>query len=414
MIFFFSLPIAHVSSIQSISIVLFIILFFYFEYKNVLLKPITSQKSIIYIFLGLLVLSFWSLCYTPNLKESIGEIQSEIIRNFLLLSVLFYFTLYTHNIKNLLIILCCVLFFHTNYNIMTWIIHGGFPFRAGGLLDNGGGERFGIWATYALAISISLCISSYKRIGITFFGLSLLSIIANNTRATYVAVLLIICAFLFIFLKNRKILIMLFSFFCVLVSLFYHYSDNFSNRYNLKNTIKYYEIFLTLSPSKYIELEQNYNIDHSISSRLAMWQSVILYRLQDPITPQGYGRFLYGKSIKQNFDNTPENLPFKIYSQTHNDFIGIFYSLGFIGLLIFLYFLFIPLKISYKLYKSTSNQTYKILSLTIFLGTIGFIGSMLFGSFFGDSEAKFFYCLYGILIGIQYRDSHENNISTSI
>ncbi len=370
-----------------------------------------SQKKIIYIFVGLCILSLWSIYYTPNVKESIGEIKGELIRNFFLLAIFFYFILYTHYEKHILIMLTLILFFNTSYNIITWIVHGGFPFRAGGLLDNGGGERFGIWATYSLALAIALCFSSYKKYGFILLFLSVISIFANNTRATYIAVFLMLAFICYLIVKNKKILFICIGLLSICTIIYYHYSDTFSNKYNLKNTLNHYEKFLTLSPSEYIILEQDYDIDHSISSRLAMWKSVILFRLKDPITPQGYGRFLYGKSIKQNFSNEPQNIPFTVYSQTHNDFIGIFYSLGFIGLIIFIYFLFIPLSVSYKIYQNSANEQFKILSLTILLGTIGFIGSMLFGSFFGDSESKFFYCLLGILLGINYKETHENHIS---
>ncbi|NOX14603.1 MAG: hypothetical protein GXP61_00920, partial [Epsilonproteobacteria bacterium] len=66
------------------------------------------------------------------------------------------------------------------------------------------------------------------------------------------------------------------------------------------------------------------------------------------------------------------------------------------------------LKISYILFHHSNENIIKIYAIFIFLGTTGFIGSMMFGSFFGDSEAKFFYPLYGILLGIYYK--YEKNI----
>ena len=396
-IYFFSLPIAHFAAVQSISSALFILSFLIKEYKQIKLSLILENKNIVYVFLILLLLALISLFNTPNIQESIKEIERELIRNFIVLFLFMYYIYLSDNkkIKKILYIIIFVLFIHTIINIFIWLQHGGWPYRAGGLLDSGGGERFGIWATYMLAISMALLFSKYKKTAMLFLVFSIISIIANQTRATFVATLLIFVATLFL-IPNKKVKISILSVILVLFGLFYTYSSNLPNRYNIKHTILNFKKVINTPPDEF----QNIGMEYSTYTRLAMWKSVILYRMKDPWVPQEYGRFLYGKSIKNNFKNYPENLPLHIYAQTHNEFLGMLYSLGLIGLITFIYFLYYQLKISYKLYKFSLNDTYKIFGIFIFLGTIGFIGSMMFGSFFGDSEAKFFYPLYGIVLGM--------------
>ncbi len=396
-IYFFSLPVSHFAAVQSISGILFLLSFLIKEYNQIKLSLILRYKNIIYVFLILLTLALISLFYTPDIKESLKEIKSELIQSFVVLFLLIYYIYLSENekIKKILYIILSVLFIHTIINIFIWFQNGGWPYRGGGLLDSGGGERFGIWATYMLAISIALLFSKYKKTAMIFLIVSIISIIANQTRATFVATLLIFISTIFL-IPNKKIKISILSLVFVLCGLFYTYSSHLPNRYNIKHTISNFKKVIDTPPNKF----QNIGMEYSTYTRLAMWKSVILYRIKDPWIPQEYGRFLYGKSIKLNFKNEPKNLPLHIYAQTHNEFIGMLYSLGVVGLITFLYFLYFQLKISYILSKIDSNSIYQIFGIFTFLGTIGFIGSMMFGSFFGDSEAKFFYPLYGMILGI--------------
>jgi len=404
-IYFFSLPIAHFAAVQSISGALFILTFLIQDYKKIKLNLILKYKNIIYVFLVILLLALVSLFYTPDIKESLKEIERELVRNFLMLFIFIYYTYFSDNkkIKNIFIIIASILLIHTLLNIGVWIYNGGWPTRTGAFLDGtikgiraGGGERFGIWATYMLAISLAIIFQKSKKMGYIFLFFSILSIIANQTRATFVSTILIFIITFFVFFKSKKIKMMILLFIFLAGSLFYQYSSKLSPRYDVKHIVLNLKKVINTPPSKF----QNLGIEYSTYTRLAMWKSVILYRLQDPFTPQEYGRFLYGKSIKSNFKNQPENLPLHIYAQTHNSFIGMLYSLGLVGLITFIYFLYYQLKISYILSKVKTNSLYQIFGIFTFLGTIGFMGSMMFGSFFGDSEAKFFYPLYGIILGI--------------
>ena len=404
-IYFFSLPIAHFAAVQSISSALFILTFLIQNHSKIELNLILKYKNVIYVFLIFILLALISLFYTPDIQESIKEIGRELIRNFFVLFLFVYYIYLSDDkkIKNIFIIIASILLIHTLLNIGVWIYNGGWPARTGAFLDgtikgirSGAGERFGIWATYMLSISLAMIFQKYKKIGYLFLFFSILSIMANQTRATFISTILIFIITFFTFFKSKKIKLTILLLIFLAGSLFYQYSSKLSPRYDVKHIVLNLKKVINTPPSKF----QNLGIEYSTYTRLAMWKSVILYRLKDPFIPQEYGRFLYGKSIKSNFKNQPENLPLHIYAQTHNDFIGMLYSLGLIGLVIFIYFLYYQLKISYILSKIKTNSLYRIFGIFIFLGTIGFIGSMMFGSFFGDSEAKFFYPLYGMVLGL--------------
>ena len=51
----------------------------------------------------------------------------------------------------------------------------------------------------------------------------------------------------------------------------------------------------------------------------------------------------------------------------------------------------------------------RVFGYTIFFGGLGFIASLLFGSFFGSSEAKLFYLTLGMALGIYYKKGPNND-----
>lgn len=407
-VFLITLPISKVTAVQNISFFLFSFLLFFTTEKEVY-KNILKIKSYLFIILGIVTLSLISVFFSIDSKETLSEIRGEIIKPLFVLLLTVLFTI-KKNIKEVylifaLIVLC--LFFHASINLFMWYEGGLWPFRAGGLLDNGGGERFGIWATYSLSISIGLLFTKYKKLGILLFVIFLLSIVANNTRATFIGMILIFISYFIFFYSNRLIkYISLVSVLVILIA-FTFYSKNFDTRYNVYNMLTKTKYLDDYSPSEYNKLVKEHSLGHSSVSRLSMWKTVLLYRFEEPFIPLGYGRFLYDKQIENVWKNNPENIPFKLYGQAHNDFISILLSLGVLGLTFFLIFLFYLLKISHYIFKY--NKEFKFIGVFIFLGTIGYIASMMFGSFFGDSEQLYFYTLYGIALALYVKTKEEIN-----
>jgi O-antigen ligase len=407
-ILLFSLPVAHVTAVQNISLLFFVSLVF-ITGDNFLYKKLKNISAFFVPLIGLLILSIISIYYSVDYKETISEIKSEFIKPILITIFFFIFTykLNDKRLRYLFIILLGSLLFHTIYNLYTWQIHGYWPYRAGGLLDDGGGERFGIWATYAFAIAIAIQVNTkYCKISVLFILLTLISILANNTRATYVALIFIVLMYLLFLYKNlvmKKIIIFLLL---VGIVIGINYSGKLSSRYNVLNVISNINNVLIYNPSDFNNFSKTTGIGHSISARLAMWKSVLSYRIDNPIILNGYGRFLYGKSIVQECKNDKSNIPYQIFSQCHNDYMSILYSLGVFGLMLFIYLFIYLLKIAYVV---SQNKQYKSFGVFVFLGTIGYMVSMMFGSFFGDSEQEFFYILTGIILALYIRINEDNN-----
>jgi O-antigen ligase len=409
------LPIANITAIQNGLFLLFMLIFIYFNFKQFDYKDFLKIKTFFIIFGVLLFLAIISSFYSINQKETLSEIRSEFIKP-LIYFILIFFLINLSNrdkIIKLFFLLGCVLAFHTFLNIGIWIDNGGWPSRTGGLLDgtivsfgiSAAGERFGIWTTYALAFSISMLFTKYEKITYVFILIVFISIIANHTRATFIGSIFILFSYFIFFYKNKLIKFLLLFLFILSIISFTFYSKNFEERFNIYNMISSLKYLDDYTPSEFKILEDNYGLGHSTVSRLAMWKSVILYRMDEPFYPQSYGRFLYGKSLKEINKDKQENIPYVVYSQTHSDFMSMLFSLGIVGLIFFILLLSYTLKISYIL---TTNSNYKAFGIFVFLGTFGYIGSMIFGSFFGDTEQLFFYILLGAILALYVKHLNES------
>ncbi|WP_170019319.1 O-antigen ligase family protein [Campylobacter sp. RM16190] len=408
-IYIFVLPISHVTAAQSISLGLFVLLVLLSDCKNFVFKDILAIKNILFIFIGLLILSYFSLLYSVDTAQSFKEANSELLKNIIIM--LFVFLYFKSLPEPLLEVYMRLIYIsiavHMLINIYIWH-HFGFEFsvntRMGGLLDGaleqggGAGERFGIWATFFLAFALSLWYFSDKKFAILALFLALINIVANQTRATYVGVILIFMLLFTVMPKKRVTRALFFIILAISTVSFYKFSDNLSSRYNLTHVNEYMSL-LNETPAKMRDYKEH-GLDYSIATRLSMWKSALLYRMDEPFIPTGYGRSLYGKSITKLMDE--QNRPFVVYSQVHNEFIGVFFSLGIFGLLLFLALWFYYFKMSIVLLRSDESR-FKIFGFFSFFGGVGFVASLCFGSFFGDSEAKFFYLLFGMICAITYR-----------
>ena len=414
------LPIAKVTAIQNILYIFFILVCIYTYYKSFDYKIFFKLKVFFILFGGLFLLSLSSYFYSVDSHKTLSEIRSEFIKPLLLFLVVYFFItiLEKEKLQKLFFLLGCVLVFHTILNIGIWIDNGGWPSRTGGLLDgtivalniSNSAERFGIWATYFLSFSLAMTFTKHKRIAYIFIFIALISIIANHTRATFIGTIFIFLAYFIFLYKNRLIKVLSLTLIILSILVFSLCSKNFEERFNVYNMVASLKYLNDYTPSQYKILEDEYGLGYSTVTRLAMWKSVILYRMDEPFIPQSYGRFLYGKSLKEINKDKKENIPYVVYSQAHSDFMSMLFSLGIFGLIFFLLFLAYTLKMSYAL---TKDENFKSFGILVFLGTFGYIGSMMFGSFFGDTEQMFFYILLGATLAIHVRYLNEYKINQS-
>lgn len=414
------LPIAKVTAIQNILYMFFVLVCMYTYYKSFDYKNFFKLKVFFMLFGGLLFLATCSYFYSIDSHKTLSEIRSEFIKPLILFLVVYFFItiLEKEKLPKLFFLLGCVLVFHTILNIGIWIDNGGWPSRTGGLLDgtivalniSNSAERFGIWATYFLSFALAMTFTKYKKIAYVFIFIALISIIANHTRATFIGTIFIFLAYFIFLYKNRLIKVLSLSLIILSILIFSLYSKNFEERFNVYNMVASLKYLNDYTPSQYKILEDEYGLGYSTVTRLAMWKSVILYRIDEPFYPQSYGRFLYGKSLKEINKDKQENIPYVVYSQAHSDFMSMLFSLGIFGLILFLLFLAYTLKVSYRL---TKDENYKSFGVLVFLGTFGYIGSMMFGSFFGDTEQMFFYILLGTTLSIYIGRLNEHKINQS-
>ena len=412
------LPIAKVTAIQNILYIFFILVCIYTYYKSFDYKNFFKLKVFFILFGGLFLLSVSSYFYSVDPHKTLSEIRSEFIKPLILFLVVYFFVtiLEKEKLQKLFFLLGCVLVFHTILNIGIWIDNGGWPSRTGGLLDgtivalniSNSAERFGVWATYFLSFSLAMTFTKHKRIAYIFIFIALISIIANHTRATFIGTIFIFLAYFIFLYKNRLIKVLSLTLIILSILVFSLYSKNFEERFNVYNMVASLKYLNDYTPSQYKILEDEYGLGYSTVTRLAMWKSVILYRMDEPFIPQSYGRFLYGKSLKEINKDKKENIPYVVYSQAHSDFMSMLFSLGIFGLIFFLLLLGYTLKVSYAL---TKDENYKSFGVLVFLGTFGYIGSMMFGSFFGDTEQIFFYILLGATLAIYVRYLNEHKIN---
>lgn len=414
------LPIAKVTAIQNILYVFFVFVCIYTYYKSFDYKNFFKLKVFFILFGGLLFLATCSYFYSIDSYKTFSEIRSEFLKPLILFLLVYFFiaVLEKEKLQQLFFLLGCVLVFHAILNIGIWIDNGGWPSRTGGLLDgtivalniSNSAERFGIWATYFLSFALGLTFTKHKRMAYLFIIIALISIIANHTRATFIGTILIFLAYFIFLYKNKLIKIFSLSLIVLSILFFSIYSKNFGERFNIYNMVSSLKYLNDYTPSQFKILEDNYELGFSTVTRWAMWKSVILYRIDEPFIPQSYGRFLYGKSLSEIYKDKKENIPYVLFSQAHSDFMSMLFSLGIFGLILFLLLLGYTLRISYLL---TKDENYKSFGVLVFLGTFGYIGSMMFGSFFGDTEQMFFYILLGTTLSIYIGRLNEHKTNQS-
>ena len=157
-LYIFFLPIAHVTTIQLILKLLFA-LYVIEKYKHLNeFKIAFFEYKVLWIaFLLFFILALLSLFKTPNKIETLKEIKGELIENLIFFIIFFYYAikLNKNKLKTILSSILIIFLIHNVINIIIWIKHGGWPFRAGALLDTPNGERFGIWITYSIALGIA-------------------------------------------------------------------------------------------------------------------------------------------------------------------------------------------------------------------------------------------------------------------
>ncbi|MEW6409351.1 MAG: O-antigen ligase family protein [Nitrospirota bacterium] len=253
----------------------------------------------------------------------------------------------------------------------------------------------------------------YRHYGIATIGETSSAIVGN-----YFSMIIILCAIVFIFISEKSI--KLISFICIPLS-FLGLIGSF-NRSSVWGTIFLLPVwfyFIFFSNKKYSKKYQSIAIlillvlvipllfgmvkEDPFSERILNINTLIeAYKNErfnevyinyfkaiaiSPIT--GLGKSITGDlSIIQD-----------LYGTAHNQYIGILSEMGIIGLLVFLYLIWLVIKFSYKTYRDGYSPFCKIIGLTSLMWTILLcIESFACDAFIAAKTAESYWILVGLLM----------------
>ncbi|MBI5328267.1 MAG: O-antigen ligase family protein [Deltaproteobacteria bacterium] len=403
----FVLPIAHTATIRSFALFTPAILLVFRYYLAKDFRWINTSFEL--PFMAFFISAAASLMTSVDPHESLKEIRGELLTPILL----FYISYFSVKKDSDGILLTRILFigslifgifsFYDLYNKGGSLFEA--TYRAGGLRDPGGGEVAGLYHT--MVIPLLFWGMFYFRKVSQRSALALLLIInliglhVTFTRAAYLALAVqAILAGILLFRKKRWI-----SGFVILIVIFLTglvYTENklIRGQDNLSK-IPSLEEYLKISPE---EIATNYSTDASLSYRLAIWKTAIEDISKNPFYPHGYGRFLFGKAVRND-----KNKHF-IHPQTHNTFIGVFFELGIQGFLIFLWMIGTFAWVCWRYWVAAKEDMPQYFSASLITMMAGYWVNNFLGSFDGDDSKLLFMMLLGIGMAVMRRLPKENEL----
>ncbi|MEW6409540.1 MAG: O-antigen ligase family protein [Nitrospirota bacterium] len=417
MILIVVLPVAHTTTIRSITLFLPLLLLCY---KMVLTKSLELKKTPLDIPIILFLLfSVISLFTAVDFEYSLREFRGEALKYFLLFYLIVNIDFDEERIKKIIAV-----FFGANvimviYGIVEFYYHGGIlinppnPIYMAKSLHSGGGT----YSTYLITIFPFLFFAYYymekgilKLLLLILLLFNIFSIYITHNRGALIAVLVeiaIILVMTILFFKKKKLgyLILIMSI-IVVVSLI---TDKSFFRGEITN-------MFAKSEDK---------VHTPLTARLDVWKFTIKKITEDPLKGTGFGRMSFYKKYPQ-FRKKYGHM-----WHTHNTFLDIAIQLGVLGLIAFLWLIFRVLKINWRLARdslgfrpeaqsegkdrpalnqvqgSLSSRFKTYFGLSTFVMVIGFFMRNMFDDFYVDDSAMLFWFLIGLSVVLYLRRSHE-------
>ncbi|GLI54208.1 O-antigen ligase family protein [Thermodesulfovibrio yellowstonii] len=400
----FILPIAHTTTIRSIALytpLILLILRFYFE-KN--FKFIKTSFEI--PFIAFFIVAVISILTSVDQKETIKEIKSELIVPILLFYLVYFAIRRNENALTLIKVLFFGSILFSLYSFYDFYRHDGtwfsVKYKAGGLRDPGGGEVAALYYTMVIPfIFWGLIYFKNKREKIFLVLALIVNLLAFHitfVRAGMIALgLQIIFVSLFLIREKKLLISILLLIFLSTVSFIYLEKKMFREMHTEK--IPSISEYLRMSPEEIAGQNPS-----SMRQRLAMWKTAIDKISENPFYPHGYGRFLFGKTVRN------ENNKHFIYPQTHNTFIGIAFELGIQGLIVFLWMITAFFIVCLKYWLKSQDTLIKYFSASLMTMMVGYWVNNFFGSFDGDDSKLLFMMLLGIGMAVMHRIPREREI----
>lgn len=404
-ILIFILPIAHTATIRSFALFtpVFLLIIQYYLTKNFT----WIRTSFEWPFLVFFLTAVASLSTSVNFHESLKEIWGELLTPILL----FYMAYFAIKKESDGLLLLKILFLgslvFSLYSFYDFYKHGGMWFsviyKAGGLRDPGGGEVAALYHTMVIPFifwGLFYLKNSWQRLLLAvLLAINLLAFHMTFVRAGMLALgIQVILIIGLLMLERRWLLSLVIAVILILVS--FVYIENKMLREMHTERIPTLQEYIKMSPEDIAGTSQT-----SMRVRLAMWKTAIDKISENPFYPHGYGRFLFGKTVR-NAENE-----FFIYPQTHNTFIGIAFELGIQGLIIFLWMIGTFIWVCWRYWrKSQDSSISRYLSASLFTMMLGYWVNNFFGSFDGDDSKLLFMMLLGIGMAVMHRLPKEGEL----
>ncbi len=400
-ILIFFLPIAHTATIRSFTIFtpLILIIIRYYFLRDIRFINTSFELPFLAFFITALISLFTSI----DLHESVKEIWGELI-----IPILVFYSVYlTIKKEKEAFLLIKILFFSSfifsAYSFYDFYVHKGHFFsavyRAGGLRDPGGGEVAALYHCMVIPFIIfSIFYSQVFKNHIFLSCLLLINFLAFHLTFVRAGMIAIIFQILFVSLlllldkKWKMSLILL----IIIVSIGTLYMEKKMFREMHTEKIPSLTEYFKLTPEEIAGKNPS-----SMRQRLAMWKTAIDKISENPFYPHGYGRFLFGKTVRN------ENNRHFIYPQTHNTFIGIAFELGIQGFLVFLWMIGTFFIVCLKYWVKSNNCSIKFFSGSLMTMMIGYWVNNFFGSFDGDDTKLLFMVLLGIGMAVMHKIPKE-------
>jgi O-antigen ligase len=403
-ILIFVLPIAHTATIRSFAMFTPMVLLFVRYYITKDFKWIKTPFEL--PFIAFFLIAFFSIFTSVDRHETIKEIWGELIVPILLFYTTYYAIKNKDEVSTLIRVLFIVSLVFSLYSFYDFYKHNGkfftVVYKAGGLRDPGGGEVAALYHTMVIPFLFwALFYWESKKEKILVLFLLIINLIAFHitfVRAGMIAlgIQAIFIAGILITEKKRfwGLLILI-----ILIFMSYLYINKKMFREMHYEKIPSITEYIKKSPEEIAGQSPS-----SMRQRLAMWKVAIEKISQNPFYSHGYGRFLFGKTVRN------ENNRYFIYPQVHNTFIGITFELGIQGLILFLWMIGTFFIVCWKCWRKAKDNWIKYLSISLFTMMIGYWINNFFGSFDGDDTKLLFMLLLGIGMAVMHRLKEKNKL----
>ncbi len=402
----FILPVAHTATIRAfatyISLGLLIVRYFITkDFKWV-------RTSFEWLFFAFFIVAVASLPTSVDFYESLGEIRGELLTPILL----FYIVYFAIKKEKEGVLLLNVLFlgslFLSIYSFYDFQKHGGTwlsaTYRVEGLKGRHGYEPLSLYHSMVIPLffwGLFYFKNYWLRLRLLILlAINLLALHITFTRAAYFAVgaqMLLIAVLLFFDKKWISGLIILTVF--IGISFIFVELKIFREMHTQK--LPSLKEYIALTP------EEIAGESTSMQKRLAMWKTAIEEISKNPFYPHGYGRFLFGKSVRN------EKNRYFIYPQVHNTFIGITFELGIQGLIIFLWMIVTFLWVCLKKWRNIAEDLTHYLSASLLTMMLGYWVNNFFGSFDGDDSKLLFMMMLGIGMAVMHKLQNNKGLNLS-